>query len=150
MTVAEFQAATHRDDDQGQSYHVVAVHHHKTATSSGPARLVMTSQDYRRMRKYLHRIRPHLDREDVLDNFLTSGPKPIANQPALLKLLKNYNIDLPTATKLRKIGATTAARTLSHSKMALVAKQMGHSLSTSWRYYQAMASNRDALKAFAA
>ena len=63
-------------------------------------------------------------------------------------LSKYYDLELPTATRVRKAGASTAASTMDRQGVNLLAKQMAHSTQTAERWYQMRATDADSVDAF--
>ena len=60
-----------------------------------------------------------------------------------------YGLQLPSATRVRKIGATTVAVKYGQSpKASLVTRQMSHSLNTEATYYQAIVGDQHAATAY--
>ncbi len=99
---------------------------------------------------FIHNVRPILDPTGVAAHLLLElGGKPIANfSNATRVLTKRYGRKVPTPTSVRKDGATAAVKSLTHGQLTVVARQMGHSLSTSSQYYQAVVGADQATKAF--
>ena len=123
---------------------VMRVAQHKTARQ-GPARLTMTNSEMKMIKKYVRRIRPLLDPDQIREEiFLRPGPKAIRNVDQQLKKLgKRYT----TSTKLRKLGATAVASSCSHGECSIVSKQMSHSPATSAKYYQLVSGKAAAVQA---
>lgn len=57
-------------------------------------------------------------------------------------------IDIPSATTVRKIGATAIARSCSESEARIVSRQMAHDPHVSANYYEAIKGAKDAKRAF--
>ena len=57
-------------------------------------------------------------------------------------------IDIPSATTVRKIGATAVARSCSESEVRIVSRQMAHDPRVSANYYEAIKGAKDAKRAF--
>ena len=65
------------------------------------------------------------------------------------KLGTKYGLSLPSASRVRKIGATSVALHLGNSTQAhLVTMQMSHSVNTDAQYYQAIVGDSHAMSAF--
>ena len=141
MTMAEYTAAT----EEEEGHWVVTVSRHKTASSRGPAHLVMDSS-----------LKDLCDRYLVLRKDLGSSPNllvdhngcPPTNLPRLVQnFAKEYNVRFPTPTQLRKAVGTAACK-LPQGKQEKVAAFMKHSLQTQRRYYRALESQKHSLEAF--
>ena len=63
------------------------------------------------------------------------------------KLGRHYNIDMPTATRMRKIGSTATVQSCSAAESTLLATHMGHSQPTQQIYYQAITACQHAASA---
>ena len=71
--------------------------------------------------------------------FLLSGGRPINKLSSRLKAVDHrYGLDLPNASRVRKIGATSVAVNLDEKEACLVTRQMSHSVATNAAYYQAI------------
>ncbi len=94
-------------------------------------------------------IRPQLDPTGTNPTFLLlrGGGKPITMGNKLLRKLEaEYNIKIPTATMVRKMGATISAQKITSARdRALIATQMSH---TPERYYAATKEAQHAAKGF--
>ncbi len=148
-TLKEFQGATKETRGDKTTY-IIQVVTHKTAVTSGPANMTMTTEDYQMLKRYVKVVRPILDPTGVATHlFLELAGKPVTNfSNATTVLTKRYGRKVPTPTSVRKAGAIVAAKTLSHGELSVVARQMGHSLSTSSQYYQAVVGANQATQAF--
>ncbi len=148
-TLREFEGATRHTHGDKTTFTIQVVAH-KTSVSSGPANMTMTADDYNLLKRYVKAVRPILDPTGVAAHlFLELGGKPIANfSNATRVLTKRYGRKVPTPTSVRKAGATAAVKSLTHGQLTVVARQMGHSLSTSSQYYQAVVGADQATQAF--
>ena len=129
---------------------IIKVHSHKTG-SKGSAKLTIDEHLTDRLRLYFTYIRPLLidQGHDIPNLFILPGSKKIDNFSNLHSFLKKHlAIDIPSATKARKIGATCAARSLDYQTNSLVTKQMSHDPDVSRRYYEALQGPSDAAFAF--
>ena len=80
-----------------------------------------------------------------------TGGRLLGNLSSKVKSIGNrYGLCLPSATRVRKIGATSVALTLGQSPTAnLVTRQMSHTINTEALHYQAIVGNEHAASAFA-
>lgn len=130
--------------------YVLAVREHKTA-QEGYARLVQQPTDHSRILQYKATVRRLLDLKGSLPQlFLLSGGRPLSNLSSRVKKLGlKYGLCLPTATRVRKIGATSVALNLGDTGEAhLVTRQLSHSAATDSQYYQAIVGDKHAAQAF--
>ena len=120
-----------------QGVYVMYVKEHKTSTS-GPARLTMTKEDYERVTNYVNTVRRQLDPRGVTPQLLlVDMEEQIHKVNPLLKYLEGrYKTAVPTATTLRKAVATRAALTCSPGDVRVLTKQMSHSVETHRRKYE--------------
>ena len=79
-----------------------------------------------------------------------SGGRVLTNLSTRIKKLgEKYKLSLPSASRVRKIGATSVAMNIGDSSTAhIVTRQMSHSASTEANYYQAIVGDRHALSAY--
>ena len=121
------------------------VHEHKTG-QQGPARLTMDHDDKRRLDDYVLYVQPGLDPHNKL--FSLSGGRPLEKNGKLLaKVETNYNLSLPSCTQLRKELATKAALTCSSAEVALLSRQINHSIETHRRAYEEIGTTSHAAQA---
>ncbi len=136
LKVAEVNEAT-KVDVQGQQLLVIKVKEHKTGMH-GSAKLTLAKSDAKRLKRYQHYVRPLLDPSGTKPEFLLPGGKPVTQMTHLLHKLEEFGVQVPTATRVRKIRATVSARSLtSASDIALIGTQMSHSLTTQDQHYRA-------------
>jgi hypothetical protein len=131
-TLAEYERATFID-----GVWVINVHEHKTGRQ-GPARLTIDQDDKERLDNYVMFVRPALDPlNDHNKLFSLSGGRPLQDTGKLLgKIETYYHLSLPNCTQLRKELATKAALTCSSTEVALLSRQMSHSIETHKRAYE--------------
>ncbi len=149
LTVQEYNEATEIQVGE-KVLTVLRVKAHKTGVK-GSAKLSLEREDARRMTKYYRWIRPQLDPTGTNPTFLPlPGGRPITSGNKLLRKLEaEYNIEIPTATMVRKMGATISAqRITSASDIALIGTQMSHTPDTRERYYAATKGAQHAAKGF--
>ena len=98
---------------------------HKTG-SMGPTKIVIDTTMMSRIRAYLKYVRPALVEpgNDIPNLFFMPGSRPVHFNNLLVLMRKQLNI--PTATMVRKIGATTAIQKLDAPTNALLSRQMSH------------------------
>lgn len=115
--------------------YIVSIKDHKTG-SMGSAKLVLDTNMMARIRTYMKYIRPALAEtgNDIPNLFIMPGSHPVHFNNLLT--FKYLDIDIPTATMVRKIGATTAIQKLDKPTNALVSRQMSHHPTVSANYYQ--------------
>ena len=146
-TLKEFEESMVLRKGELYSMHV---EHHKTAVE-GVAKVIMDSVDHGRVLHYVHTVRQVQlggSESDLL--FVRSGGMPLGNLSLKAKSVgARYGLALPSATRVRKIGATSVALNLGQSSQAsLVTRQMSHSMSTEGLYYQAIVGDTHATEAF--
>ena len=124
---------------------IVRVENHKTGTTYGAAKIVLTKELEKLVETYLIHLRPQTEAEEL---FITSqGAKYIDYVHKIKSLAKRYNLEMPiTATTARKLAATKAHETLTTTDTRRLAKHMGHALETSDRYYQAIDTAKSTVK----
>lgn len=141
LTMAEYAAAT----EEEEGHWIISVSQHKTASSSGPAHLVMNSQLKKLCDEYL------VFRKELgsCPNFLVNhkGQPPTKLPHIVQSFAKQYDVRFPTPTQLRK-AVGTAACELKEGQQEKVASFMKHSLSTQRRYYRALESQKNSLEAY--
>ena len=125
------------------------IEHHKTAVE-GVTKVIMDSVDHGRVLHYVHTVRQVQlggSESDLL--FLLSGGRHLGNLSSKAKSVgARYGLALPSATRVRKIGATSVALNLGQSSQAsLVTREMSHS-STEGLYYQAIVGDNHTAEAF--
>jgi hypothetical protein len=134
----------------GGSLYIMAVENHKTAVE-GVAKVVMDPVDHGRVIHYIETVRRvQVGESGSCKLFVLSGGRSVENLSSKLKTIGvRYGLCLPSATRVRKIGATAVALNLGQSPKAnLVTRQMSHSLNTEAMYYQAIVGYRHAASAF--
>lgn len=150
MTLHEFQH--HRLVPKGEEEVVmISVKERKTGMS-GSAKVVHNSADFSKVQGYATQLRPLLcasapgEEPDKL--LLLPGGDPIHHMANLLKGLETkYQVKVPTATLVRKAGATATARKVGGETGVLIRQQLSHSWETDLRFYQALRGDRDAATA---
>lgn len=148
-SLSEYQNAKTIVQDVKTRY-VMSVQQHKTS-QEGYAKLVLEPLDHARICQYVHQIRPLQDPEGISTNlFIVSGGRPLSKLSSRLKALGGkYTLNLPSASRVRKIGATSVAMNLGNTAKAhLVTRNMSHSLNTNAEYYQAVVGDTHAVTAF--
>ena len=136
--------------EKGEDVFVIRVKEHKTGIA-GSAKLVMCEEDYDKLNQYVEAIRPHADQSGKCPYlFVLCGSKQLKNLQGLLnKLGKYYGFTTPTATRVRKIGATSVCNAFGDGpEKTRVSKQMSHSMQTHSRYYEATRGAKNAAQAF--
>lgn len=149
-TLREYETAKVMNQEVGKPLVVMSVERHKTSME-GFAKLVLEPLDHARLGQYIHLVRPLQDTQGKSNHlFLLSGSRPITKLSTKLKSLGvKYGLSLPTASRVRKIGATAVALNLGDSTKAhLVTRNMSHSVNTSAQYYQAIVGDSHAATAF--
>ena len=128
------------------SLYIMSVEHHKTALE-GVAKVVMEAVDHGRVVLYVDTIRNvQVGKTDTNNLFVLNGGRPLGNLSSKIKSIGNR---LPSATRVRKIGATSVVLTLGQSPTAnLVTRQMSHTINTEALHYQAIVGNEHAASAF--
>ena len=148
-TLAEFEEAKVVREGREVLY-IMSVENHKTALE-GVAKVILQPVDQARVVQYIDTVRQVQDVKSVTQNlFILTGGRAIRNMSTKLKKLgKRFGLSLPSACRVRKIGATCVAANLGDSAQAhLVTRHMSHSASTEARYYQAIIGDRHAVSAY--
>ena len=146
-TVKEFEDC--KVMEKGGIY-IMSVENHKTAVE-GVAKVVLDGVDHGRVIQYLETVRRRQVGDKEVENlFVLSGGRPIVNLSSKIKAIGlRYGLSLPSATRVRKIGATSVALNLGKSASAnLVTRQMSHSVNTEAIYYQAIVGDKHAASAY--
>ena len=148
-TLEEFENATCMTD---KSLYIMHVEEHKTAME-GVAKVVMDTVDHERVFHYVATVRKAQIGEGSTDPktlFVLCGGRGIKSLSSRLKVVgSTYGLQLPNATRVRKIGATTVAMKCGQTPEAsLVTRQMSHSLNTEATYYQAIVGDSHAARAY--
>ena len=103
--------------------------------------------------KYIKRIRSNIPTTANTTNALVTGNgKPFTQYLHYVKsLAKEYGItNMPNPTSCRKEAATKAVSLLSKDKMETVSRHMGHSSTTSEKYYRTQQRKKEVTLAFSA
>ena len=135
---------------KGGTLYIMSVEHHKTATQ-GVAKVVLDAVDHGRVLHYIHTIRMvQVGKTDSKKLFVLTSGRQLGNLSSKLKSIGGkYGLSLPSATRVRKIGATTVALTLGQLPNAnLVTRQMSHTINTEALHYQAIVGDQHAASAF--
>ena len=99
--------------------------------------------DHGRVVLYVDTIRNvQVGKTDTNNLFVLTGGSPLGNLSSKIKSIGNR---LPSATRVRKIGATSVALTLGQSPT--VTRQMSHTINTEALHYQAIVRNEHAASA---
>lgn len=120
---------------------------------SGSAKVVLNSADFSKVQAYATQIRPLLcasaPGEEPEKLLLLPGGDPIRHMTNHLKSLETkFRVKVPTATLVRKAGATATARKVGGEAGVLIRQQLSHSSETDLRFYQALCGDSDAATAF--
>lgn len=117
LKLHQFQNAVKIDE-----VYVASVLEHKTGIG-GAARLMFDERLHNRMMQYLKYVRPCIDDKECDNIFLMPDGAKVKSVNNLIRFMQNeLHIDIPTATKVRKIGATAVARQCTESEARIVAK----------------------------
>ena len=148
LTIEE--ANDHREGEDKINY--VLSRTHKTARSLGPARLAMMEPlTFEIFQKYIKIVRSQIATSSNVNNALVTGKGKDYTQYLyhVRVLAKEYGVDhLPNPTSCRKQGATMAVSLLSKDQMENVSHHMGHSSSTSEKYYRSRQKKQEVTSAF--
>jgi len=147
MTTREYRQAR-PITEEGKEVLVIAVLEHKTEVQ-GPANVTCAGEDIKMLRSYHNLIRPFCDPDNQCHYFLTVPGGGQVKKPNyyIQKLQKEYGVQVPTATRVRKIGCTTGVTQCSDPENALLAAHMGHSQPTQRKYYEAIMGKKHAASA---
>ena len=127
---------------------VMKVVDHKTG-SKGTANLVVEKTDLARITLYIDTVRKVQNTGNSSLLFLLTGGRRVGNLSSRLKALgRLYGLTLPSASRVRKIGATSVALHLDEKDSRLVTRQMSHSVATNVAYYQAIVGEQHAAAAY--
>lgn len=146
-TIQEYQDSKIVNDDA----FVIRVASHKTSSKFGAAKLVMDVEMKERVDAYFNLVRPKLVKAgaDIPNLFILPGSRPIEKIANLSRFLQGkLKIKIPTCTRARKIGTTSAARTLDEKDNLLISAQMSHSPAVARKYYTAITAPRDAVTVY--
>ena len=147
MTVQDYCRAkivVHKEKVQ-----VITVKEHKTATK-GAAKFTSSGANITTVKVYHDVIRLYLDPDEEVESILPGSPMPtaITNPTYLLqKLGDRLGVAMPTPTRVQKIAATTVVQSLEPQELAIVSRQMSHSMSTEKASYQAIIGDKHAAEA---
>lgn len=145
LTLSQYNSGTMVDD-----VHVVTITEHKTGVG-GVARLFFNNELKPKLDKYIQFVRPLLlGDDDTIDKlFILPSGRSVYKIAALIRTMSaQLSLIIPTATDVRKMGATEAAKTRSEAEVRLIAQQMSHDVRTSAKYYQHIRGPSIAKKAF--
>ncbi len=135
-TIQEFEECVFINDK-----YVIKVHEHKTA-QMGSAKLCLSPTNYKRAQAYFDYVRPKLALagKDVPNFFILLNSTPVTKISNLMRFLeRELQIDkLPSATDVRKAGATQAAKSCSESDARLIHRQLSHDPAVAAKYYEAI------------
>ena len=93
----------------------------------GSARLMLKPNIRQRLDTYVTVIRPLIANPEVDNVFVTPDGGRINKIQNIARFIESeLKVTVPTATEVRKIGATKVARKCSESEARIVAKQMAH------------------------
>ena len=149
-TLEEFRGCKVVVEDGRLSY-VMSVVNHKTSLD-GVAKVVLEGVDHARIIQYKSTIRILQDTGKSSPLLLVlCGGHPLTNLSSRVKALgKKFGLLLPSASRVRKIGATSVALSMGNSAEAhLVTRQLSHSVATNSQYYQAIMGDKHAAVAHA-
>ena len=148
-TIAEFAKGVKHEAD-GNNYFIMKSGVHKTGATYGPAKVVVANQDIHYLQCYINYIRPKLAKKSAGDDslLLTHSGTRIKNYRALLNKLEKYVGKLPNPTHVRRAVSVLVAGSQTPSEMEAVAKHIGHSVNTAFKYYKARRGNDDAAASY--
>ena len=148
MTLKKWEEAE-RVDTEASSYRIVSVRQHKTASSHGSARVVVTQEIVPLVECYIDRVRPAPSPgcENLL--FLTaSGIKLAQTSKDFRCLSKEVGEDMKvTSTNMRKLVSTKVSRK-TDGEVSSVAKHMTHGVEMARAAYQQHQGTKNSVKAF--
>ena len=112
--------------------------------------MMLSSLDVPKLQWYVDNLRPIIDPNNHSDKLLVlAGPKELYNLSTHLKSLgKRYGFQAPSATIVRKIGATTVVLKCGEQDKALITRQMSHTANTQVRHYEGVVGPVHAASAF--
>ena len=133
----------------GKDVYVLSVREHKTGVK-GAARLMLDASDWPQLKGYVEHVRPLLDPEGKSPHLLLlPGCKQLDNVHHRVKRLgARYGFSAPTATKVRKIGATNVALRCGETEAKLITRQMSHTGHTQAKHYEGIVGTTHAASAF--
>ena len=149
-TMTEYQARMIEANLDGSKSIIIRVKRHKT-DRRGPADLVLAEQHYDKLQSYVDVVRPYIDPTNVCPFlFVRCGPKKVTQISNRVKSVgKRFDVEAPTATRVRKIGSTAVALQCGTSKDArLITQQMSHTSAVHERYYEMVGSSSHTASAF--
>ena len=140
MTIAEYESRECIDDNM-----IIRVLNHKTATSRGPASIVITAHLEGMINKYLKYIRNTIvpQTNDLKENlFLTyAGNEFKKISESIQSVASKFDIFTPSASVHRKVIASEGRQCLDERGMRTLASHMAHSEATSQKFYQFPSEN---------
>jgi len=146
MTIQEFHQRLNLN-----SKILIQVINHKTASSMGPANIVITPGQEQMMMQYLQTIRwKVIPQKDEFANlfFLTNTGNEFRKiSETIQNIGQDFDIIIPSAGLHRKVIATEAHASVDDSTMRKLNTHMTHSTATSSLYYQ-FPSQREAVKVY--
>ena len=143
VTVEEYNRCTNED-----GVVVIKVLSHKTMRH-GPAMLTITPVHKHKIDMYVRFIRPLMDPFGKSKKLVVlPGDKEVVVNRLLRKLSTRYQVEVPTATKVRKAISTAATSECSEQEIATLSKQLSHSMSTHKRYYEQTKAKKGAAEAY--
>ena len=148
VTLDEFEQAKLLTKGSPPVY-LLSVREHKTAVE-GYAKLILSTTDYARIVQYKSTVRPVQDVQCSPLLFILCGAQPLSRLSTRIKRFgERHGRVLPSATRVRKIGATEVAMKMGDSADAhLVTRHMSHSAATETKYYQAIVGDKHSHRAY--
>ena len=147
MTVGEVLEAVpiHKGND---CFHRIKVWEHKTKASFGSAHIVIPSQIYDLLSRYITLFRCKEEVQSLA--FVTSAGRKVTQISEDLKALSSaFGQTLSINPTLnRKAASTKAATSLTDNDMRIVATHMSHSVTTAKKHYQHLADTNSAVTAY--
>lgn len=124
---------------------------HKTASTYGPAILVLEGQDIDLFKMYIDSVRPNIPTCSTNTvALLTSNGRPLTHyRDLLLSFTKKLGLAmLPNFSTIRKAGATATVSSQGVKALEVISEHMSHSRSTSEKYYRMRRRDQGAVDAF--
>ena len=149
-TVREYGAKSTVRNLDGSNSVVINVKQHKTR-HKGPAGLVLDERHLEKLLSYVDIVRPVIDPQQASPYlFVRYGPKKLKQISNRVKAVgRRFDVEAPTATRVRKIGSTAAALQCGTSKEAkMISKHMSHTDAVHEKYYEMLGSSSHTASAF--
>ena len=144
LKLIQFSSGSFTDD-----IYIVSVSEHKTGIG-GTAKLMFKADLKIKVEEYINYIRPScLNFEESEYLFLLPNGEQVKKIYNLIRYMSNeIDIKLPSATTVRKGGATAAAASCSEHDVRIVTRQLAHDPRVHNKYYECIRGKKQAKQAY--